>query len=425
MPVLIRDDGVEFVVRAYRELLAAKKSSLVKREIQLLQHNNGDYLRLFLQPDGDYEAVFSHEEGYLLGETVWHYFDRPDDLIYCEALDDDTAILVVVRAGNVFLDAQVPVANLIDEFASLVANVNLYNIYVYGSIPLSETEEEGGFVFDQDMVASFTRLEEPLFPTLPTMEALRLLPVAEALRALPSRRASPVFMLIIGMLIIGVIWGVYEVFKPSAPVQQTTVAPLIKPKDPYAAYRSLMEQPAPEQVLIDMVGKLKLLSTVPGWYPSNLSWGAASGGNNNSTGTGPVRVQMTSFGGTLAVMRDWADVNQLKFDITGEGVALYLPAKLKERSAPTAIEKTQDAVITFMSRIQHVLHGKTVQLGNKETQGSITLWPLTINLSSVSPSVIVLVAQSLRGLPAIITGYSVTSTGGLYSGQISITLVGT
>lgn len=120
MPVLIRDDGSQFITRAYRELLSAKKFALQKREVTLLERDNGSFVRLFRQSNGDIEAVFSHEQGYLLGETVWHFFENSDALIYCEILDGgEKAVLVVVRQGSVFLDAEISVSQIIDEFSAL------------------------------------------------------------------------------------------------------------------------------------------------------------------------------------------------------------------------------------------------------------------------------------------------------------------
>ena len=114
MPQILRHDGVPFVVYTYRELVTAKKYSLLKRELEMLGREHGDNARFYVYPDGDLEAIFSKDAGYLLGENIWQHFGNPADLIYCEALaDGENALLVIVKQGSVYLDAQLPLTNLL------------------------------------------------------------------------------------------------------------------------------------------------------------------------------------------------------------------------------------------------------------------------------------------------------------------------
>ena len=46
MAVITREDGERFVVPTYRDILSAKKIGLLKREIQLLSTNYGEYITL-------------------------------------------------------------------------------------------------------------------------------------------------------------------------------------------------------------------------------------------------------------------------------------------------------------------------------------------------------------------------------------------
>src|SRR5665213_2262909 len=104
MPHITREDGEHFVTPSYRDILSAKKASLLKKEILLLSSNYGNFITLHRKNADQFEAAFSNEPGNLLGETVWYYFKRPNDLIYCEAISGTSeAILVIVKNGSVWL----------------------------------------------------------------------------------------------------------------------------------------------------------------------------------------------------------------------------------------------------------------------------------------------------------------------------------
>ncbi len=86
MPYITREDGEHFVIPSYRDVLTAKQKSQLKREILALSQNYGEYITLQRKGASQYEVAFSPDTGYLLGESVWHYFNRPMDMIYCEVV---------------------------------------------------------------------------------------------------------------------------------------------------------------------------------------------------------------------------------------------------------------------------------------------------------------------------------------------------
>src|SRR5690349_14472679 len=116
MPYITREDGERFIIPSYRDVLSAKKPSLLRREVMLLSQNYGEYIALQRKNIQQYEVAFSNEPGYLLGESVWNYFKRPQDLIYCEAIPNTfEAILVIVKSGIVYLDGSFPLDVIVDE----------------------------------------------------------------------------------------------------------------------------------------------------------------------------------------------------------------------------------------------------------------------------------------------------------------------
>ena len=75
------------------------------QRIRLLSEQNGQYILLSRFDEHAIEAVFSKESGYLLGETIWHYFDNPQYLIFCERLskENNQVLLVIIRDNEVYL----------------------------------------------------------------------------------------------------------------------------------------------------------------------------------------------------------------------------------------------------------------------------------------------------------------------------------
>jgi len=171
MAFITREDGVHFVIPSYRDVLVAKKSA-VQSEVMALSQNYGEYITMQRKGPEQYEVAFSPDTGYLLGETVWHYFNRPMDMIYCEAIPNTTeAILVIVKSGSVYLDGSFPKESIPEELVIFLTQQNNFEIYVYGDVPISEKPEEGKFSFEAASVKSFKKLDEPAFKNLPLLKA--------------------------------------------------------------------------------------------------------------------------------------------------------------------------------------------------------------------------------------------------------------
>src|SRR3990167_80168 len=138
MPYITREDGERFIIPSYRDVLSVKKQSLLRREVLLLASNYGEYATLQRKNADQYEVAFSPDPGYLLGETVWHYFKRPRDLIYCEAIPNTAeAILVIVKGGSVYLEGSFPIDTIPEELVIFQTQQNNFEIYIHGNVPIS------------------------------------------------------------------------------------------------------------------------------------------------------------------------------------------------------------------------------------------------------------------------------------------------
>src|SRR5579864_5340376 len=137
MAYIAREDGENFVIPSYRDVISKRKSQL-KNDILELSSRYGEYLALLRRGVAQYEVAFSNDAGYLFGECVWHYFNRPLDLIYCEVIPDTTeAYFVLVKEGGVCLDGTFPLDHIAEELQAFTTQQNQFEIYVYGDTPIS------------------------------------------------------------------------------------------------------------------------------------------------------------------------------------------------------------------------------------------------------------------------------------------------
>src|SRR5262245_59869678 len=184
MPYITREDGERFVIPSYRDVLTVKQKNQLKKEIVLLSQSYGEYITLQKKSPTQYEVAFSPDTGYLLGESIWQHFKKPNDLIYCEAVANTTeAILVIVKSGSVYLDGSFPVDSIPEELIIFLTQENNFEIYTYGDVPISAEAEAGKFSFEPNSVKSFTRLDKPVFPTLPLYKVYQLQLVDPVLRS--------------------------------------------------------------------------------------------------------------------------------------------------------------------------------------------------------------------------------------------------
>lgn len=415
MPILKREDGTQFAIHAYRELLQPAKASVLKNEIRMLAKNHGEYIRLFKLPSGQTEAVFSRDPGYLLGEAVWQYFSKPSDLIYCEALGGKSALVVVVRDGAVYLDTKIPYSSFADEFASIVTSPNKYDIYIYGDVPLSATKERGKLTVDQSQIKSFTILESSVFQNLTPDPALQLQPLEFALRAQRVGGFSPLTLFIVGLIVIIIIigWWYQHRAKPIPVVKPAPTVTQAPPVDPYAGYQAALMTPAPEQQLAELATLVGLVYNIHGWNASGVTF-------NGSLYT----IQLNSMGGTITLLNQWAKNHNMTMTLSAQGVTLVFHSNIRNREKSDIIYPVQQVVYTLIDRINRVLPERSVSLGNSIALPYYKSTNLSIQLNGVSPDVLVLIGKQLANLPVQLNSVQLNINDGLLSGTIQLTVLG-
>ncbi len=410
MPAIVRNDGEQFAVYTYRELLALKKSSLLKREIQLLKEEHGQYARFYWQEEGDVEAVFSRDPGFLLAECAWEHFGSPDDLIYCEVMPgEQVAILIVIRAGAVYLDAEVSVDNLYDEFVPLATGENQYDIYIYGDAPLAEVAAEGVFAFDDAHVKSFTHLEDSAFSKLPLNEDFRLLLVDKAIADLKLKEVSLVPLLVIILGIGGIGYFAYQMMKPPPPPPPK---PIIV--NPYAQYEQQLASPSPENILNAVAKQVQVVSIIPGWQATNMKYA-----NNTLDVTLTTPIQAS---GDFLV--HWAKKNNLDLGIQSNSASVKISIDVPSRPKPTTIYNLRQILAEIFDDTHLFLPGSTVTFSSPTAQGKFSSSTVTVNFNNLASPILNLYGRVLKDKPVVLESMTFNLQGGLLSGQMKLTVLG-
>lgn len=410
MAYITREDGEHFVIPSYREVLSAKQKSVLKKDVLLLSQSYGEYITLQRKSPVQYEIAFSPDTGYLLGETVWSHFKRPNDLIYCEAIPGTTeAILVIVKDGSVYLDGSFPVEGIPEELIVFLTQENHFEIYTYGDVPISQEPEAGKFNFEASVVKSFTVLDKPVFQSLPLMKQYQLQLVDVVLKA-NGIGVFPVKQLAVTAIGLGMLWMMWSYMTaepPEAPPPQQEA-------NPYLAYNDELNSFAPDQEMQTFVSKYELLFTMPGWTIKDINYGGGS-----------LSANVISGGPKVATLIEWGKNVNASYGVKPTGIVISMSWDLPKRPLPENIYSLKSVIAILADRLSNVYPGNNLNLGEFTNKGVYTETTLTLNLISVTPVVLALIGEQFKDLPLVLQSVAGTVTNGSLTGTITIKALGT
>ena len=409
MSYITRDDGEHFVIPSYRDTLVVKQKSALKNEITNLSQNYGEFITLQEKGLNQYEVAFSSDTGYLLGESIWHYFKRPLDLVYCEAIPNTTeVILVIVKAGTVYLDGRFPVEGVSEELIVFLTQQINFDIYVYGDVPIAQEPTTGKFSFDPTSVKSFNQLTEPVFPILPLYKIYQLQLVDAVLKA-HRIGVFPLRQLVLAILVAGGLYFLYD-YLTSRPV---TVAPSAPEVNPYTSFYLALETADPTLELNEIVRRFYVLTTLPGWQPKKLTYSKGS-----------LIAIMTSNGGSVVNLMHWAEASGKLVVLEPTGISVQDTLSFPNRPRPSSIYPLKDTIAHLVDRIAAVYPGNHLTLGQFSQKQVYTEVLITVKFDNVSPIIIGLIADQLKGLPLTLQTMTFNSTNGNLSGSMIIQVLG-
>lgn len=411
MAYITREDGERFVIPSYRDVLSAKKQSLLRKEILLLSENYGEYITIQRKNVNQYEVAFSPDPGYLLGETVWSFFKRPLDLIYCEAIPDTSeAILVIVKSGSVYLDGAFPLDVIADELIIFRTQQNFFDIYIFGNVPISNKPEEDKFAFDPSSIKSFTILEQPVFPTLPINKAFQLQPVEQVLKS----RGIGGFPLKTILIILGVLVGLWVAWIFLAETKPEIPQVIIQAANPYQPYINALSTVDPQRSLHWLALKTQLLLTIPGWTVVSVDYTAQT-----------LRASVKSQGATTHLLFDWAKRNNAQVSIESDGFHLLMNENNFARSHPTTIHSLNSVIAALVDSIAAIMPGNSLALAEELNKGRYLERQITIKFTGITLGTFELIGQQLKNLPLVLDNVSIKIDElGYLSGAIIIRALG-
>jgi hypothetical protein len=401
MSILRRDDGLAFVLQPYRETLAIKNTALLRKEIRYLAEAHGNNVRLFKSATGEYEAVFSHDAGYLLGETVWSHFNRQSDLIYCEVLTTEVqqVLIVIVREGKVYLDAKLSFETLNDEVAGLLTeSTSRYVIYLYGDVPVD---------FNQAAVKTINKLPQSLFKNLAVDEQFALLHLDQALIEHHLDVIKRKSLLVITTLCLLGLTGFWWYAKLQQPLTAQNI-------NPYEQYELALQTPDPGQQIDALMKDMIKLESIQGWYPESFAY-------NGQSAQVPVR----SLGGTATALLTDAQHLGMNVNFSAEGAALNFGTIVNNRATPDRISNSQQVIAVIIDRMMQVLPGKPVQINGTTANQVFSQTAITIAFNNISPAVLQLIGSNLDDLPVRLTSCTANIKNGLFTGDLQLAVVGT
>jgi len=417
MPYITREDGTRFVTPSYRDILSAKKASLLKKEILLLSGNYGEYITLHKKNADQYEAAFSNETGYLLGETVWSYFNKPSDLIYCEALRGTTeAILVIVKGGSVYLDGSFPIDSIADELVVFQTERSQFQVFVHGDLPISKDPEEGKFSLNKSSVKSFTLLDKPLFPTLPTVKEYQLglaqaVLFAQGIGVFPVKQVGGVF---VSAAFLFMLWFSITTYIANRPKEIVVVAqaPTVF-FDKLQGYKAALRTPSPMVEMKNVLASVTKLYTAPGWAPTKVMYQSGS-----------LAADMQSAGTRIKPLAKWAELNKIKLQVQPSGVHVQLDVRTENRANYIELRPLQDVLAELIDRESYVIHGNRIKLDNVAELYNYSSQSIAISVDGVSIDVFNLIAEQFKGLPLVLSKADLTMNNGRFTGIITLAILG-
>ncbi|HVE43766.1 MAG TPA: hypothetical protein VNC84_01320 [Gammaproteobacteria bacterium] len=411
MSYLTREDGTRFVIPSYREILIYKQESQLKKEILSRCEDYGEYIVLHKKGPLQYEAAFSADAGYLLGESIWFHFKKPLDMVYCEALpDSNEVLLVIVRAGSVYLDGSFSRDAVADELLIFLTEKNHFDIFIHGDVPISQTPEEGKFSFNESSIKSFSVLTAPAFPKLAVLKQnqLRLVDVvlkSHSIGVFPVKKVAAIS----AILLVGWMLYVY-VTSEKAPEY---VAPV--QVNPYQAYYDTLKAPLPEEEIKRFVEQVSVLLGMPGWVIKQVSYGDRK-----------LSAQVISHGGSMQMLMDWAQQTGFKVLLKPEGIMITRDMVIENRPFNDAIYPLDETMARFMDKLALIYPGNHIRISSFKQKENYTDILFGIELGSDTPLMFGLLADQLSELPFVLKNITVKmdeSTGHL-SGTINIEAVG-
>ena len=409
------NSDIEFVVNPVREYSAATGRAQLLREIRDKTHEYGDFCHVRKLNDG-YAIAYSHDRGYLLGESVARHFEYPENLIWCENIgkdrqDDARIVIVIVRNQKIMLDAELPATMVADDIGmGIGAGDEVFDIYSYGEVPIkqsTESADSNDMVIDPARTGNFVTLNQGIINLIIPDKSDRLSSPAKAVTRAGLVSHVWKYAVTLAALSVSVYWG----FIYTPPPLQKQVITVV---DNYKDYRVALQSISPSNALLLLGNDYLRLLALSRWQLATMQI------TDNKIMSYSLRPSVSDY----QQAADFAESFDSTFAIKERDIVLTksLSDNLT-RAEPKQIVSLDELTIKLLNDLS-LNPNLSASLGKYSSNDHYRKCQLSLSARQISHADLVWLASILDGRPVNLNRASFSVSRFSFSGDITLTLFG-
>lgn len=380
MSTLTRDDGTQFVIHAYRELTSLRKKSQVAQKLRKLATQQGQFVHLH-RCANEYEAVFSPEPGYLLGESIRNYFPKMQNLLFFEAFNGDNQFLfIVIRDGKVFIDSLLSLEEIKIELLPLTVLNTRFHVMMSGRLPEEMTDFKQGFI-PEAIIDAIEYSKEPLLPTLPVSENTRLIPLHQTLKAKRLEKSAITPVLLATLFAVGLVTlSIYVNQRKNA---TNSVS--------YQQYQHALVNPSPEALLSVLATVIKNHLFIPNWEITEIL-----------QTSNDYEIKLITDKGQISTLQILAARNHEQLRITDQYALLQSKFATQKRDRIYSIYPLDDINAQIIDQMQQLFENSDATIHEIIRRHQTREATMTLTLNEITPQQLINFGKVLSKLPIVL-----------------------
>ena len=406
---------IELVINPVREQSIASSRTQILGEIRLRVREYGDFCHV-RQADDGYTITYSHEQGYILAESIARHFEYPENLLWCEHIgktheDDSRVAIVIIRNHKIMLDTEVAAAALADDIVmSIGGGDEIFDIYTYGDVPIqnpAESVDGSDIVIEPSRTGNFITLSHSIIEQL-VLNPLDYLS-APAKAVSNAGLVSHTWKYALGLALLSAVgYWVFIYTPPPPPKQVITVV------DNYKSYRVALQSISPSNTLLLLANDYLHLLTLSRWELATMQITDDKSTGYNLQSSVPDYQQAAdfaeSFGSTFSIQKG---------------------AILLTKSPPDDLTRAEPETMVPLDELTYKLLNElslnpnlTASPGKYSSNDHYRKRQLSLSAQQISHADLVWLAGILDGRPVNLNSAKLSVNQFSFSGEIILTLFG-
>ena len=406
---------IELVINPVREQSIASSRTQILGEIRSRVREYGDFCHVRHADDG-YTITYSHEQGYILAESIARHFDYPENLLWCEHIgktheDDSRVAIVIIRNHKIMLDTEVAAAALADDIVmSIGGGDEIFDIYTYGDVPIqnpAESVDGSDIVIEPSRIGNFITLSHSIIEQLVLNPLDYLSAPAKAVNN--AGLVSHTWKYALGLALLSAVgYWVFIYTPPPPPKQVITVV------DNYKSYRVALQSISPSNTLLLLANDYLRLLTLSRWELATMQITDDKSTGYNLQSSVPDYQQAAdfaeSFGSTFSIQKG---------------------AILLTKSPPDDLTRAEPETMVALDELTYELLNElslnpnlTASPGKYSSNDHYRKRQLSLSAQQISHADLVWLAGILDGRPVNLNSATFSVNQFSFSGEIILTLFG-